>query len=87
MRSERILVVDDEKKIVENISFCLKREGFTTTPAYNGEEAIRIFESQRFDLVLLDVSMPDMNGYQVMEHLFGLDDEVMVYHHHRARHR
>ncbi|MCD4675100.1 MAG: response regulator [Desulfobacula sp.] len=78
MRPEQILVVDDEKRIVENISLCLKREGFQTTGAYDGDEAIRIFEQQKFDLVLLDVSMPGMNGYEVMEHIFGMDEDVLI---------
>lgn len=78
MRSEQILVVDDEKRIVENISFCLKREGFSTTAAYNGDEALALFDHHKFDLVLLDVSMPGMNGYEVMERIFGLDEDVLV---------
>lgn len=78
MRSEKILVVDDEKRIVENISLCLEREGFKTTGAYDGDEAVRIFKQQKFDLVLLDVSMPGMNGYEVMEHIFGLDEDVLI---------
>lgn len=78
MRSEQILVVDDEQRIVENISFCLKREGFETKVAFSGDEALAVFQTQKFDLVLLDVSMPGMNGYQVMEHIFGLDEDVLV---------
>jgi len=78
MRSEQILVVDDEKRIVENISLCLKREGFQTTGAYDGDEAVRIFKQQKFDLVLLDVSLPGMNGYEVMEHIFGMDEDALV---------
>jgi len=56
----------------------LKREGFQTTGAYDGDEALRIFEKQRFDLVLLDVSMPGMNGYDVMEHIFAIDEEALI---------
>ena len=78
MRSEHILVVDDERRIVDNISLCLEREGFQTTGAYDGDEAVRIFDQQKFDLVLLDVSMPGMNGYEVMEHIFGIDEDVSV---------
>ncbi|MCD4718251.1 MAG: response regulator [Desulfobacula sp.] len=78
MSLEQILVVDDERRIVDNISLCLKREGFQTTGVYDGDEAIRIFEQQKFDLVLLDVSMPGMNGYEVMEHIFGIDEDVSV---------
>ncbi len=78
MSLEHILVVDDEKRIVENITLCLKREGFQATGAYDGDEALRIFEKQRFDLVLLDVSMPGMNGYEVMEHIFAIDKEALI---------
>jgi two-component system, cell cycle sensor histidine kinase and response regulator CckA len=78
MSFEHILVVDDERRIVENITLCLKREGFQTTGAYDGKEAIRIFEQQRFDLILLDVSMPGMNGYEVMEHIFTIDKEALI---------
>ena len=78
MRTGQILVVDDEKRIVENITLCLKREGFQTTGVHDGNEAIRIFEQQKFDLVLLDVSMPGMNGYEVMEHIFGMDEDALI---------
>ncbi len=78
MNARQILVVDDEKRIVENISFCLKREGFETACAFNGEEALAVFKQQPFDVVLLDVSMPGMNGYEVMEHLFAIDKDVLV---------
>ncbi len=78
MRSEQILVVDDERRIVENITLCLKREGFEPTCAYDGVQAIQLFEKQKFDLVLMDVSMPGMNGYEVMEHIFGMDEDVLI---------
>ena len=78
MSLEHILVVDDEKRIVENITLCLKREGFQTTGAYDGNEALRIFKQQKFDIVLLDVSMPGMNGYEVMEHIFAIDEEALI---------
>jgi two-component system, cell cycle sensor histidine kinase and response regulator CckA len=78
MRPEKILVVDDEKRIVDNIAHCLKREGFHVTGAHDGQAAVALFERQRFDLVLLDISMPGMNGYEAMEHIFGLDGDVLV---------
>ncbi|MEE4362777.1 MAG: response regulator [Desulfotignum sp.] len=78
MGLEQILVVDDERRIVENISRCLNREGLEVAGAYNGAEAVAMCNRQRFDLVLLDISMPDMDGYQVMEQILGLDDEVLI---------
>ncbi|MFH2091979.1 MAG: response regulator [Pseudomonadota bacterium] len=78
MRPEQILVVDDERRIVENIILCLKREGFQATGAYDGDEAILAFDQRQFDLVLLDVNMPGKNGYQVMEHIFNIDKDVLI---------
>lgn len=78
MKPGQILIVDDEIRIVENISFCLQKEGYKAIGAYSGDEAIKLFGQQRFDLVLLDISMPGMNGYEVMEHIYGLDDEVLI---------
>ncbi|MFO7911586.1 MAG: response regulator [Desulfotignum sp.] len=78
MSLEQILVVDDERRIVENISRCLNREGLDVVGAYNGAEALAMFSRQRFDLVLLDISMPDLNGYQVMEHVLDVDSEALI---------
>jgi len=78
MRPEQILIVDDEKRIVENISLCLQKEGYRAFGACNGDEAIKLFAHHKFDLVLLDISMPGMNGYEVMECIYGLDDEVLI---------
>ncbi len=78
MKTEQILVVDDEKRIVDNISLCLKREGFEITGAHDGQEALQKILQTKFDLVLLDISMPRMNGFEVMEQIFGLDKDVLV---------
>ncbi len=78
MESEQILVVDDEKRIADNIVSGLNREGFTAMVAYSGTQAVVLCEQQKFDLVLLDISMPGMNGYEVMEHIFGLHDDVVI---------
>ncbi len=78
MRPEQILVVDDEERIVDNIARCLKREDFQVTGAYDGPQAIALCQKQRFNLVLLDISMPGMNGYEVMEQIFGLDPDVLI---------
>ncbi|MFH2057299.1 MAG: response regulator [Pseudomonadota bacterium] len=78
MKPEQILVVDDERRIVENITLCLKREGFQTTGAYDGDEAIQTFDQGDFDLVLLDINMPGKNGYDVMEHILNVDKDVLI---------
>ena len=62
----KILIVDDEKDIVEFIQYNLEQEGFHVITAYNGKEAIeRIIEKP--DLIVLDVMMPGLNGYEVCE--------------------
>ncbi len=61
----KILVADDEKPIADIIKFNLVKEGFTVVVAANGEEAIKLFESSKPDLVILDVMMPKMDGFQV----------------------
>lgn len=59
----RILVVDDERDIVNNLEILLKKEGFSVTAVYSRAEAVEITEQENFDLVLLDLNLPDGNGY------------------------
>ena len=65
MEAEKILVVDDNKEIVYSISELLKYEGYETLKAYDGMEALDIMERENVDLILLDVMMPRMDGWQV----------------------
>ena len=60
-----ILIVDDEPNIVESLEFLMKREGFDTIVAGDGEGALRAMESDKPNLVLLDVMMPGKDGYEV----------------------
>lgn len=59
------MVVDDEKSIVEILTLNLKNEGYTVCEAYDGEEAVRKAESEKPDLILLDVMLPNMDGFSV----------------------
>lgn len=67
--SKRILIVDDEKNIVEILKFNLKKEGFDTLEAYDGEQAIELALSKKPDLILLDVMLPKMDGFTVCRKL------------------
>lgn len=60
----RILIVDDNREIREVITILLEGEGFETEEASSGEEALRKIKDGGFDLILLDVMMPGLNGYQ-----------------------
>ncbi|MCI1930059.1 MAG: response regulator YycF [Clostridia bacterium] len=63
--NEKILVVDDEKNIVDIIKYNLKKEGYNVLTALDGEEAIEINEKEKPDLILLDIMMPKLDGYAV----------------------
>jgi len=64
-----VLIVDDNEMNRDLLSRRLKRQGHTIVMAENGQAALNILRSQPFDLILLDIMMPEMNGYQVLEHL------------------
>lgn len=78
--SANVLVVDDEQNIRLTLSAMLRRAGYSVTTASSGEEAVALFNSQTFDLMLVDLQMPGINGIQVVEALRarGLDTAVIV---------
>ena len=65
--TKRVLVVDDEPSIVISVEFLMKREGFEVSVARDGEDALALIGSERPDLVVLDVMMPKLNGFEVCE--------------------
>ena len=64
-----ILIVDDEKNIVDILRFNMRKEGYDTLEAYDGKTALRLVESENPDLVLLDVMLPEMDGFEVCRHI------------------
>ncbi|MCZ8516554.1 response regulator transcription factor [Paenibacillus filicis] len=67
--SHTILIADDEKEIVEILSLYLEKEGFQTVTAHSGSEAIAAMGTGDIDLAVLDIMMPDMNGFQVIKEI------------------
>jgi len=65
MAGEHILAVDDEPRYLRVISFNLEQEGFRVTPATSGEEGLALFEQIDPDLVILDVMLPGLDGFEV----------------------
>ncbi|AJQ57579.1 DNA-binding response regulator [Bacillus thuringiensis] len=65
MKQITILIADDDLKIAELIEIHLKKEGYQVVKATDGEDAIEIIQSQAIDLVVLDIMMPKMDGYEV----------------------
>ena len=60
----RILVVDDEKLLVKGITFNLENEGYKVDVAYDGEEAVELARNEDFNLIIMDVMMPKLNGLE-----------------------
>lgn len=69
MNEKKILIVDDEKPIVDILKFNLEKEGFSTAVAYDGEEAINLALSIKPDLILLDLMLPKVDGFNVCKEL------------------
>ena len=67
--SKRVLVVDDEPNIVMSLEFLMRRAGFEVEVARNGREALQALEGTPPDLMLLDVMMPEFDGYEVCERI------------------
>lgn len=67
--SKRVLVVDDEKLIVKGIRFSLEQDGMEVVCAYDGEEALEIAKEQKFDIILLDVMLPGLSGFEVCQQI------------------
>lgn len=65
MREISILVADDEEEIADLVSIHLEKEGYQVCKVSDGEEAVRAVESRTFDLLILDIMMPKMDGYEV----------------------
>jgi DNA-binding response OmpR family regulator len=76
--SQKIMVVDDEPKIVKIVEHALKKEGFEVIKAGGGAEALELAARDRPDLVLLDIMMPGMDGFETFQRLKALMDVPVV---------
>ncbi len=63
----KALVVDDEKLIVKGIKFSLEQDGYEVDVAYDGKEALKMAKEKEYDIVLLDVMLPEMDGMEVCQ--------------------
>ncbi len=76
---EKILVIDDEEATVQLISMLLEKRGFEPIKAYRAEEGLRMAYRHQPDLVLLDIMMPDMDGWEVCKRLREMSDVPIVF--------
>ena len=72
--SRKVLVVDDEKLIVKGVRFSLEQDGMEVDCAYDGEEALEKIKSNEYDIVLLDIMLPKMDGFEVCQHVREFSD-------------
>ncbi len=74
-----ILVVDDEESITQFVSYNLKKEGYEVAVARDGDEALALADKQRFDLVVLDIMLPGIDGFEVCRRLRAKDDMPVLF--------
>ncbi|MEO7176093.1 MAG: response regulator transcription factor [Saprospiraceae bacterium] len=74
----RILLADDEDNIRDVVKLNLELEGFEVVTAVNGKQALKLKDGQHFDLIILDIMMPEINGIQVCEQIRLTDLEVPI---------
>lgn len=77
-----VLVVDDEPNILMSLDFLMRKEGYQVFVARNGKEAIEIVERQAPEVVILDIMMPEVDGYEVCQYIRqekGLSDSKIIF--------
>ena len=85
-----ILIVDDDRELVEGLRAVLEKQGYTVIQAHDGHQGKQAIYNQRPDLVILDMMMPRMGGYPVLEHFRGKTDAppiIMVTANEGSRHK
>ena len=76
--AKRVLVVDDEKLIVKGIRFSLEQDGMEVDCAYDGEEALACARENNYDMILLDIMLPKLDGFEVCQQIREFSDVPVV---------
>ena len=74
----KILVVDDDELVLIALEALLSPNGYEVTTAINGDDALEKLNKKKFDLMILDILMPGMNGFELCEKIRALDDYKVV---------
>jgi DNA-binding response OmpR family regulator len=77
--TKRVLIVEDEKPLAHALELKLKHEGLNPTVAQNGQEALYLIQQSKFDVVLLDLMMPIIDGFQVLEKVKDMPDKPVFF--------
>lgn len=75
---QEILIVDDEKDILDLLSYNLRKEGFSVSVSANGEDALRLIRQRGFDLVILDLMLPGIQGFELCRMLKGSEQTASI---------
>lgn len=78
LQSAKVLIVDDEPHMSQSIEMLLSKHGYSTRISSNGQQALKYLSEEAFDLILLDLYMPDMDGFQVMKQINKKYPDVLV---------
>ncbi len=78
MSNGKILIVDDDDNICQLLTLYLVKEGYGTSVCHNGKDAIKLLKETKFDLVLLDVMMPQMDGYMTLTEVRKFSDVPII---------
>jgi DNA-binding response OmpR family regulator len=78
MGERKILLVEDEQKIADTLKSGLSEQGYEVQTAYDGKLGHRLFQSQPFDMVVLDINLPGINGYQLCKMIRSEDPHIPV---------
>ena len=76
--AKKVLVVDDEKLIVKGIRFSLEQDGMDVDVAYDGEQALEAAHNNQYDVILLDVMLPKMSGFEVCQQIREFSDVPVI---------
>ncbi len=76
--ARKVLVVDDEKLIVKGIRFSLEQDGYDVTCAYDGEDAVEYAKETEYDIILLDLMLPKLNGLEVCQQIRGFSNVPII---------
>ncbi|MBC2715921.1 MAG: response regulator [Desulfobacteraceae bacterium] len=78
MNELKVLIIDDEVVFSQNMAKLLNTRGYQTETANSGEEGIRVLEKEAYDVVVLDLKMPGMNGIETLKKINELDIQLQV---------
>ena len=79
MKQQKILIIDDNHDLADGLGMILEDEGYQVVLAYNGQDGIDAFNDSDFDVIFIDVKLPDMSGIEVFQSIHSKDPDIKVF--------